>query len=206
MPWRRSVSSLIPALLLLFPAGAALAGECVVLLHGLWRTDVRRGILVRRAQGSGIRTQPGVRAPRPGAGDVGQGCGLNRFGFRYSEKAGGPLRGRLSFACQPAVRGERLRLLQQRPADALAAGHALIEMLVPIGRPGDQNLARAFKHAKAPLTGYQISRERRGSDRPEPEAVRATEDEPALHPEIAVFDFHDLDRAGGIDRRLAGAR
>ena len=39
MPWRRSASSLILALLLLFPAGTALAGECVVLLHGLWRTD-----------------------------------------------------------------------------------------------------------------------------------------------------------------------
>lgn len=39
MPCPRSAFSLSLTLLLLLPAGSALAGECVVLLHGLWRTD-----------------------------------------------------------------------------------------------------------------------------------------------------------------------
>ncbi len=39
MPLPRSVSSLFLALLLFLPARVLLAEECVVLLHGLWRSD-----------------------------------------------------------------------------------------------------------------------------------------------------------------------
>ena len=59
MPWRRSASSLILTLLLLFPAGAALAGECVVLLHGV-KTLVRFIEVYCRGNHDGEPTEPAV--------------------------------------------------------------------------------------------------------------------------------------------------
>ena len=47
MPSRGSASRLFLAALLTAVAGPAAAGECVVLLHGLWRTDASMGKLER---------------------------------------------------------------------------------------------------------------------------------------------------------------
>ena len=53
MPSRASVSSLLLILSSFLAASPALAGECVVLLHGLWRTDASMNKMERRIADAG---------------------------------------------------------------------------------------------------------------------------------------------------------
>ena len=43
-------------------------------------------------------------------------------------------------------------LLQEGASDTLAAGHALVQMFVPIGCPGDQGLAGSLERPQPCLT------------------------------------------------------